>query len=118
MQAGTQLMAVVPLDAVYVIANFKETQLTYVRNGQPGRVLRQVGRYRLRARQPSASTTRFTSSSRQVGLWVYASTEYCECQEGHFRRSCKRAFLKSLSRQETGISTASAAAEGAVQSSE
>ncbi len=34
-QAGTQLMAVVPLDAVYVVANFKETQLTYVRKGQP-----------------------------------------------------------------------------------
>ena len=34
-QAGTQLMAVVPLDAVYVIANFKETQLTHMRNGQP-----------------------------------------------------------------------------------
>ncbi|MGE5159357.1 MAG: HlyD family secretion protein [Gemmatimonas sp.] len=34
-QAGTQLMAVVPLEAVYVVANFKETQLTYVRNGQP-----------------------------------------------------------------------------------
>jgi len=34
-QAGTQLMAVVPLDAVYVIANFKETQLTHVRKGQP-----------------------------------------------------------------------------------
>jgi membrane fusion protein (multidrug efflux system) len=34
-QAGTQLMAVVPLQAVYVVANFKETQLTYVRNGQP-----------------------------------------------------------------------------------
>ena len=34
-QAGTQLMAVVPLNAVYVVANFKETQLTYVRNGQP-----------------------------------------------------------------------------------
>jgi membrane fusion protein (multidrug efflux system) len=34
-QAGTQLMAVVPLDAVYVVANFKETQLTNVRNGQP-----------------------------------------------------------------------------------
>ena len=33
-QAGTQLMAVVPLDAVYVVANFKETQLTNVRNGQ------------------------------------------------------------------------------------
>src|SRR6195952_2644246 len=34
-QAGTQLMAVVPLNAVYVVANFKETQLTHVRNGQP-----------------------------------------------------------------------------------
>lgn len=34
-QAGTQLMAVVPLDAVYVVANFKETQLTGMRNGQP-----------------------------------------------------------------------------------
>jgi membrane fusion protein (multidrug efflux system) len=34
-QAGTQLMAVVPLDAVYVVANFKETQLTHVRTGQP-----------------------------------------------------------------------------------
>jgi membrane fusion protein (multidrug efflux system) len=34
-QAGTQLMAVVPLSAVYVVANFKETQLTHVRNGQP-----------------------------------------------------------------------------------
>jgi len=34
-QAGTQLMAVVPLDQVYVVANFKETQLTHVRNGQP-----------------------------------------------------------------------------------
>jgi len=34
-QAGTQLMAVVPLDAVYVVANFKETQLTHVRDSQP-----------------------------------------------------------------------------------
>ncbi len=34
-QGGTQLMAVVPLDAVYVVANFKETQLTHVRSGQP-----------------------------------------------------------------------------------
>ncbi len=34
-QAGTELMAVVPLDAVYVVANFKETQLTHVRDGQP-----------------------------------------------------------------------------------
>src|SRR6201998_967288 len=28
-------MAVVPLSQVYVVANFKETQLTHVRNGQP-----------------------------------------------------------------------------------
>ncbi len=34
-QAGTQLMAVVPLQAVYVVANFKETQLTNVTAGQP-----------------------------------------------------------------------------------
>jgi membrane fusion protein, multidrug efflux system len=34
-QAGTQLMAVVPLNAVYVVANYKETQLTHVRPGQP-----------------------------------------------------------------------------------
>src|SRR5260370_16568312 len=34
-EAGTQLMAVVPLDAVYVVGNFKEAQLTHVRNGQP-----------------------------------------------------------------------------------
>jgi membrane fusion protein, multidrug efflux system len=33
-QAGTQLMAVVPLHAVYAVANFKETQLTDVRAGQ------------------------------------------------------------------------------------
>jgi membrane fusion protein, multidrug efflux system len=34
-QAGTQLMVVVPLQAVYVTANFKETQLTNVKAGQP-----------------------------------------------------------------------------------
>ncbi len=33
-QAGTQLMAVVPTNGVYVVANFKETQLTNVRPGQ------------------------------------------------------------------------------------
>jgi len=33
--AGTQLMAVVPLSDVYVVANFKETQLTHVRDGAP-----------------------------------------------------------------------------------
>jgi membrane fusion protein (multidrug efflux system) len=48
-QAGTQLTALVPLQAVYVTANFKETQLTHVRAGEsvnlrvdtfPGNVLR------------------------------------------------------------------------------
>ncbi len=34
-QPGTQLMAIVPLHAVYVVANYKETQLTDVRPGQP-----------------------------------------------------------------------------------
>ena len=34
-QAGTQLMAVVPTQAAYIIANYKETQLTDVRPGQP-----------------------------------------------------------------------------------
>jgi membrane fusion protein, multidrug efflux system len=34
-QAGTQLMAVVPLQAVYVTANYEETQLTNVHRGQP-----------------------------------------------------------------------------------
>lgn len=34
-QAGTQLMAVVPTSAAYVIANYKETQLTDVHPGQP-----------------------------------------------------------------------------------
>ena len=33
-QAGTQLMSVVPLAGAYVVANFKETQLTAVREGQ------------------------------------------------------------------------------------
>jgi membrane fusion protein (multidrug efflux system) len=47
-QAGTALMAVVPLNAVYLVANYKETQLSDVRPGQkvtieidtfPGKVL-------------------------------------------------------------------------------
>jgi membrane fusion protein, multidrug efflux system len=33
-QAGTQLMALAPLQAVYVVANYKETQLTAVQPGQ------------------------------------------------------------------------------------
>jgi membrane fusion protein (multidrug efflux system) len=38
-QAGTQLMAVVPTAAAYIIANYKETQLTNVRAGQPATVV-------------------------------------------------------------------------------
>ncbi len=34
-QAGTQLMNIVPRGGAYVVANFKETQLTDVRAGQP-----------------------------------------------------------------------------------
>jgi membrane fusion protein (multidrug efflux system) len=33
-QAGTQLMSLVPITGAYVVANFKETQLTAVRKGQ------------------------------------------------------------------------------------
>jgi len=33
-QAGTQLMSVVPVSGAYVVANYKETQLTDVRQGQ------------------------------------------------------------------------------------
>jgi membrane fusion protein (multidrug efflux system) len=33
-QAGTQLMSVVPVDGAYVVANYKETQLTDVHEGQ------------------------------------------------------------------------------------
>ncbi|HEY2010166.1 MAG TPA: HlyD family secretion protein [Rhizomicrobium sp.] len=37
-QVGTQLLAVVPLQRTYVVANFKETQLTDVKSGQPVRI--------------------------------------------------------------------------------
>jgi membrane fusion protein (multidrug efflux system) len=37
-QAGTQLLAIVPLRDVYIIANFKETQLTQARSGQQVRL--------------------------------------------------------------------------------
>jgi membrane fusion protein (multidrug efflux system) len=36
--AGTQLMAIVPLNQVYIVANFKETQLAHVRAGQKVRI--------------------------------------------------------------------------------
>lgn len=34
-QAGTRLMSVVPLSSLYIIANFKETQIGLMRRGQP-----------------------------------------------------------------------------------
>jgi len=37
-QAGTRLMSIVPLDRLYVTANFKETQLALMRPGQPARI--------------------------------------------------------------------------------
>ncbi|HXC30489.1 MAG TPA: HlyD family secretion protein [Stellaceae bacterium] len=37
-KAGTQLMSLVPLPKVYVTANFKETQLTLMRPGQPAEI--------------------------------------------------------------------------------
>ncbi|MGA2397349.1 MAG: HlyD family secretion protein [Steroidobacteraceae bacterium] len=37
-QAGTQLMEIVPLSRTYVVANFKETQLTHMRAGQRARI--------------------------------------------------------------------------------
>jgi membrane fusion protein, multidrug efflux system len=38
-QPGTQLMAVVPLQSVYITANYMETQLTDVRAGEPATIL-------------------------------------------------------------------------------
>lgn len=35
LQPGTQIMAIVPLSQVYVVANYKENQLTRIRPGQP-----------------------------------------------------------------------------------
>jgi len=37
-QAGTQLMSIVPLQSAYIVANFKETQLTHVRAGQSAEI--------------------------------------------------------------------------------
>jgi membrane fusion protein, multidrug efflux system len=36
--AGTRLMSVVPLDQLYIVANFKETQLALMRVGQPATI--------------------------------------------------------------------------------
>jgi len=41
-QPGQPLMMVVPLERVYVEANFKETQLSYVRVGQPAEIVADV----------------------------------------------------------------------------
>jgi membrane fusion protein (multidrug efflux system) len=38
LQPGTLIMAIVPLDRVYVVANYKETQITHVQPGQPVRL--------------------------------------------------------------------------------
>ncbi|MGE4483262.1 HlyD family secretion protein [Acidocella sp.] len=38
LQPGTQIMAVVPLSQVYVLANYKETQITHIHPGQKVRI--------------------------------------------------------------------------------
>ena len=54
--AGTPLMSIVPLDQVWVDANFKEVQLRNIRIGQPvdahGRRVRQEGRVPRHGRRP------------------------------------------------------------------
>jgi membrane fusion protein (multidrug efflux system) len=37
-QAGTRLMSVVPIQGIYLVANFKETQIGLMRIGQPARI--------------------------------------------------------------------------------
>jgi membrane fusion protein (multidrug efflux system) len=37
-QTGTRLMSIVPLDRLYITANFKETQLALMRRGQPAAI--------------------------------------------------------------------------------
>lgn len=37
-QTGTRLMSIVPLDRLYITANFKETQLALMRRGQPASI--------------------------------------------------------------------------------
>jgi membrane fusion protein (multidrug efflux system) len=37
-QAGTQLIALVPLNAAYIVANFEETQVADIRRGQPASI--------------------------------------------------------------------------------
>ncbi len=37
-QPGTRLMSLVPMDAIYLVANFKETQIGLMRIGQPAKV--------------------------------------------------------------------------------
>ncbi len=38
LSVGTQVLSLVPLPDVWVIANYKETQMTHIRTGQPARV--------------------------------------------------------------------------------
>lgn len=38
LQPGTQMMAVVPLSQVYILANYKETQITHIQPGQKVRI--------------------------------------------------------------------------------
>jgi membrane fusion protein (multidrug efflux system) len=55
-QAGTRLMSVVPLNQLYLVANFKETQLALMRAGQPATItVDALGGVELRGRVASVS---------------------------------------------------------------
>ncbi len=55
-QAGTRLMSIVPLDKLYIVANFKETQLALMRPGQPAVIkVDALGGTKLRGRVESVA---------------------------------------------------------------
>jgi hypothetical protein len=54
LSVGTQVISLVPLPNVWVIANYKETQMTNIRTGQKARVA--ADRPAIRARQSSLNS--------------------------------------------------------------
>ena len=98
-QPGTPLMAVVPLSQVWVDANFKETQLQYMRIGQPatldsdlyGGDVEYHGRSKVSAwapaarsrccprRTPPATGSRSCSACRCASRWIRRSWRNIRC---------------------------------------
>jgi multidrug efflux pump subunit AcrA (membrane-fusion protein) len=86
-QAGTQLMAVVPLQAAYVVANYKETQLTDVRPGQPVTICpaaaaRIPGRSRVRGYRSLGETQRTRRCGAPSGATDSRSESPKQCGHG------------------------------------